>query len=270
MVAALSAATMRILCTNDDGIHATGLAVLEKIARGFSDDVWVIAPESEQSGASRALTLSAPIRVRQAGEKRFAVSGTPTDCVLLGVEHLIEGPAPDLVLSGVNRGQNIAEDVTFSGTIAGAMQGMQLGIPAIALSQARGFRGEEAAIPWETAERFGPGIVGQLIERGWPKDVLMNVNFPDALPDDVREVEMTFQGRRDQHIVYADKRTDLRGGAYFWLGFRGKLSNPPDGSDLRAIYEGRISVTPLHVDLTHADTLQKLKGFFGGAPPKAP
>src|SRR5690606_25218835 len=113
----------------------------------------------------------------EAGPKRFAVLGTPTDCVLLGVEHLMDNP-PDLVLSGVNRGQNIAEDVTFSGTIAGAMQGMQLGIPAIALSQARGFRGEEAAIPWETAETFGPGVVGKLLEHGWPKDVLMNVNFP--------------------------------------------------------------------------------------------
>jgi 5'-nucleotidase len=260
---------MRILCTNDDGIHATGLAVLEKIARRFSDDVWVIAPESEQSGASRALTLTAPIRVRQAGDKRFAVSGTPTDCVLLGVEHLIEGGAPDLVLSGVNRGQNIAEDVTFSGTIAGAMQGMQLGIPAIALSQARGFRGEEAAIPWETAEMFGPGVVGQLLKQGWPKDVLINVNFPDVAPEDVKAVEVTRQGRRDQHIVYADKRTDLRGGAYFWLGFRGKLSNPPESTDLRAIYEGRISVTPLHIDLTHRETIHELKGVLGGAPPKA-
>jgi 5'-nucleotidase len=260
---------MRILCTNDDGINATGLAVLEKIASKFSDDVWVIAPEAEQSGASRALTLTAPIRVRQAGPKRFAVTGTPTDCVLLGVEHLIDGPAPDLVLSGVNRGQNIAEDVTFSGTIAGAMQGMQLGIPAIALSQARGFRGEEETIPWATSETYGPGIVGTLLKQGWPKDVLINVNFPDVLPDDVKAVEMTVQGRRDQHIVYADKRTDLRGGAYFWLGFRGKLSNPPDGTDLRAIYEGRISVTPLHIDLTHMETLHKLKGALGGAPPKA-
>lgn len=260
---------MRILCTNDDGIHATGLAVLEKIARRFSDDVWVIAPESEQSGASRALTLTAPIRVRQAGDKRFAVSGTPTDCVLLGVEHLIEGGAPDLVLSGVNRGQNIAEDVTFSGTIAGAMQGMQLGIPAIALSQARGFRGEEAAIPWETAEVFGPGVVGQLLKQGWPTDVLINVNFPDVPPEEVKEVEVTRQGRRDQHIVYADKRTDLRGGAYFWLGFRGKLSNPPESTDLRAIYEGRISVTPLHIDLTHRETIHDLKAVLGGAPPKS-
>lgn len=260
---------MRILCTNDDGIHATGLAILEKIARTFSDDVWVVAPESEQSGASRALTLTAPIRVRQAGDKRFAITGTPTDCVLLGVEHLIEGAKPDLVLSGVNRGQNIAEDVTFSGTIAGAMQGMQFGIPAIALSQARGFRGEEAAIPWETAETYGAGIVGQLLKHGWPKDVLMNVNFPDVPPDEVKEVEMTTQGRRDQHVIYADKRTDLRGGSYFWLGFRGQLSSPPPGTDLRAIYEGRISVTPLHIDLTHMQTINALKGVLGGAVPKA-
>ena len=259
---------MRILCTNDDGIHATGLAINERIARHFTDDVWVIAPEQEQSGASRALTLTAPIRVRQAGPKRFAVTGTPTDCVLLGIEHLIEGAPPDLVLSGVNRGQNIADDVTFSGTIAGAMQGMQLGIRAIALSQARGFRGEEAPIAWETAETFGPGIVGKLLDKGWPQDVLINVNFPDLPPEQVREVETTFQGRRDQTIVYADRRTDLRGGAYFWLGFHGKRSNPPDGTDLKAIYDGKISVTPLHIDLTHMETVHKLKGVLGGAPPK--
>lgn len=260
---------MRILCTNDDGIHATGLAVLEKIARTFSDDVWVVAPEEEKSGASRALTLTAPIRVRHVSDKRFAISGTPTDCVLLGVEHLIEGGAPDLVLSGVNRGQNLAEDVTFSGTIAAAMQGMQLGIPAIALSQTRGMRGEEAAIPWETAETYGPGIVGALLKHGWPKDVLININFPDRAPDEVKAVETTVQGMRDHHIIYADKRTDPRGGAYYWLGFRGQLSNPPEGSDLRAIYDGRISVTPLHVDLTHMETVHKLRGVLGGAPPKA-
>ncbi len=259
---------MRILCTNDDGIHATGLAVNERIARHFSDDVWVVAPESEQSGASRALTLTAPIRVRQAGEKRFAVAGTPTDCVLLGVHEIMDGP-PDLVLSGVNRGQNIAEDVTFSGTIAGAMQGMQLGVPAIALSQARGFRGPDAPMAWEIAERHGPGIVGALLKHGWPKDVLINVNFPDAEADDVGEVEVTRQGMRDHQIVYADKRTDLRGQTYYWLGFKGTLSNPPQGTDLRAIYDGRISVTPLHVDLTHAETLHALKGVIGGAAPKA-
>ncbi|NDC59580.1 MAG: 5'/3'-nucleotidase SurE, partial [Alphaproteobacteria bacterium] len=132
---------MRILCTNDDGIHAPGLEVLEAIARHFSQDVWVVAPETEQSGASRALTLTAPIRVRQIASQRFAITGTPTDCVTLAVRELIGG-APDLVLSGVNNGQNIAEDVTFSGTIAGAMQGMAYGIKSVAMSQARGLRGE--------------------------------------------------------------------------------------------------------------------------------
>ncbi len=119
-------------------------------------------------------------------------------------------------------------------------------------AQARGFRGEEAKIPWETAEAFGPGVVGQLLKHGWPKDVLMNINFPDVLPEDVKEVEVTTQGRRDHHIVYADKRTDPRGGTYYWLGFRGKACQIRRKARIFApIYDGRISVTPLHVDLTH-------------------
>jgi 5'-nucleotidase len=259
---------MRILCTNDDGIHAIGLGVLERIARRFTDDVWVIAPEAEQSGASRALTLTAPIRVREAGPKRFALSGTPTDCVLLGVQDLIEGAKPDLVLSGVNRGQNIADDITYSGTIAGAMQGLQLGIRSVAFSQARGFRSPDAPIPWETAETYGPGIVDRLLKAEWPANVLINVNFPDRAPEDVHEVEVTFQTFRDQYIAYADKRTDLRGQHYYWIGFRNYRSDPAPGSDLRAIYEGRISVTPLHVDLTHRATMADLKKVLGGAPPK--
>lgn len=260
---------MRILCTNDDGIHAEGLAILEEIARTFTDDVWVIAPEQEQSGASRALTLSAPIRVRQAGDKRFAVSGTPTDCVLLGVHDLIEGARPDLVLSGVNRGQNIAEDVTFSGTIAGAMQGMQLGIRAIALSQARGFRGAGMETPWATARTYGAGVVGALLKAKWPDGVLMNVNFPDREPDEVREVEVTTQGIRDQQVVYTDKRTDPRGQTYFWFGYKGARSTAHEGTDLKAIYEGKISVTPLHIDLTHRVAMHELKAVLGGAPPKS-
>src|SRR3972149_859630 len=135
---------MRILCTNDDGIHAEGLAVLETIARSFSDDVWVVAPESEQAGASRALSLSSPVRARPAGEKRYAVTGTPSDCVAIAILDLMD-VKPDLVLSGVNRGQNIADDITVSGTVAGAMQGLHFAIPSIALSQARGLRGNADA-----------------------------------------------------------------------------------------------------------------------------
>src|SRR5579871_4939008 len=135
---------MRILLTNDDGIHAEGLAVLERIAARLADDVWVAAPEYEQSGASRALTLSEPLRVRKLGERRFAISGTPTDCVMLAIEELLKDQRPGLVLSGVNRGHNAAEDVTMSGTVAGAIQGMALGVPSIALSQALGVFHDEA------------------------------------------------------------------------------------------------------------------------------
>lgn len=255
---------MRILCVNDDGIHAPGLAVLERIAAQFTDDIWVVAPESEQSGASRSLTLSAPVRVRKAGPKRFAISGTPTDCVLLGVQELLSDGRPDLVLSGVNRGQNMAEDVTFSGTIAGAMQGMQLGIPGIALSQTRGFR-ENAERMWEAAEAHGAAVVRQLLAMGWPAGVVMNVNFPDCEADQVLGVKATHQGHRDQMIIHADKRTDLRGEQYYWLGFRGRPGEPAVGTDLHAVYARYISVTPLHVDLTETSALATLRAAFEGS-----
>jgi len=259
---------MRILCTNDDGIHAEGLACLERIARALTDDVWVVAPEIEQSGASRALTLSIPLRVRKLDDRRFAVFGTPTDCVELAVQDLLEDARPDLVLSGVNRGQNLAEDVTLSGTVAGAIQGMALGIPSIALSQAmRIFHDGEKAM-YETAEAHGPGVIKRLVEVGWPRNVMINVNFPDVAPGEVKEVEVTRQGFRDFKHMHAERRTDLRGRDYYWMGFRGQMSNPPAGTDLRAIYDGKISVTPLHIDLTHVETVHELKGVLGGAPPK--
>jgi 5'-nucleotidase len=200
----------RILLVNDDGIHAPGMAVLEEIARTISDDVWTVAPLEEQSGMSRALTLNAPLRVSGFGPQRFAVNGTPTDCVHMAVHGVIKGKSPDLVLSGVNHGQNIAEDVTLSGTVAGAMQGLQLGIPSVAFSQAYGFEGK-AAIKWETARRFGPLILERLLKARWSENVLMNVNFPDRDPDRVAGVEVTVQGARDQTILHAEQRTDLRG-----------------------------------------------------------
>lgn len=248
---------MRILLTNDDGVFARGFQALETIARALSDDLWFVAPDVERSGASRALTLTDPIRVRQLEPRRWSCSGTPTDCVLLGVLELMGGLKPDLILSGVNRGQNVAEDVSLSGTVAGAMQGMHMGIPAIALSQAYGFRGG-APVPWETAEAYGPDLITRLLEIGWPQGAILNVNFPDRLPPDVSGVEATRQGFRDEAVLHADKRTDLRGGDYFWLGFRGELSDPPPGTDLRALYEGRISVTPLHIDLTQHEAVAGL------------
>ena len=256
---------MRILLTNDDGIHADGLAALERIAAQLSDDVWVVAPEYEQSGASRALTLADPIRVREVSERRFATTGTPTDCVMLAFNDLVPGKRPDLVLSGVNRGANLAEDVTLSGTVAGAIEGMALGVPSIALSQ-MGFY--EPGTSFEPAETFGPGIIKRLVEIGWPKDVVLNVNFPNGDVDNIKEVEVTRQGFRDFQIRHAEKRSDLRGRDYYWVGFRQLRSSPPEGTDLRALYDGRISVTPLHIDLTHAATVHDLKGKLGGVPPK--
>jgi 5'-nucleotidase len=256
---------VRILLTNDDGIHADGLEALERIAAALSDDVWVVAPEYERSGASRALTLDEPIRVRKVGERKFSTTGTPTDCVMLGVHELVTGKRPDLVLSGVNRGANLAEDVTMSGTVAGAIEGMALGIPSIALSQ-MGFY--EPGTSFEAAETFGPGIVKRLVELGWPTDVILNVNFPNGPVDRIDEVEVTRQGFRDVHVRHAERRTDLRGKEYYWMGFRMEKSSPADGTDLHALYNGKISVTPLHIDLTHMQTVHDLKGRLGGVPPK--
>jgi 5'-nucleotidase len=254
---------MRILCTNDDGVYAQGLDCLVKIARELSDDVWVVAPHEEQSGAARSLTLAHPIRVRKYDERRYSITGTPTDAVMMAVTKLLGEKRPDLVLSGVNNGQNLAEDVTFSGTIAGALQGMTLGIPSIALSLAR-FSRESAR--WATPEAHGPAIVRRLLEAGWPKDVVINVNFPDRDPEAVEGIEVTAQGHRDHFSLYAEERQDLRGGTYFWFGFSGRLSDPPQGTDLRAVYDGKISVTPLHLALTHVDSQEALTKAFAGSP----
>jgi 5'-nucleotidase len=259
---------VRILVTNDDGINAEGLAALERIARRLTDDVWIVAPEYEQSGASRALTLSEPLRLRKLDERRWSVTGTPTDCVMLALEELIKDRRPDLVLSGVNRGHNTAEDVTMSGTVAGAIQGMALGVPAIALSQALAVFHDDVVAHFETAETFAPGIIERLLEAGWPKDVVINLNFPNRPPGEVDAVEVTRQGFRDIHNMRAEKRTDLRGRDYYWMGFTARRPAVDEGTDLAAVLAGRISVTPLHIDLTHMPTVHALKGVLGGAPPK--
>jgi 5'-nucleotidase len=258
---------MRILITNDDGIHAEGLAVLERMAATLSDEVWVCAPEFERSGASRALTLSEPLRVRRIDERRFAVQGTPTDCVMLAIQNLMGEARPDLVLSGVNRGLNAAEDVTMSGTVAGAIEAMALGIPAIALSQRMTYGPGDRESPFEAAETFGAGLVAKLVELGWPNEVILNINFPAMPAKEVTAVEVTRQGFHDVRTRYAERRTDLRGRDYFWLGFRAAAQASAAGTDLRAADEGRISVTPLHIDLTHLSTVRALATAVNGPPP---
>ncbi len=251
----------RILLSNDDGIDAPGLALLERVARQFSDDIWVVAPAYEQSAASRALSIRDPLRIDRRDERHIAVYGTPTDSVMMGVLELLGDKRPDLVLSGVNKGQNLAEHITLSGTIAAAIQGMEMGIASVAFSQTYPFT-ETGAIHWETAETHIPPILKKLFAAKWPDDVLMNINFPDCAPDDVAGIELTRMGRRDAELIEVHARKDPGGREYHWLGFNGKLSSPPVGTDLRAIYKNRISITPLHMDLTHTQTLHNLSAVF--------
>lgn len=248
---------MRVLLTNDDGIDAPGLKVLENIARELSDDMWVVAPMVEQSGKSRAVSLTEPLRLRELSHKRWSVSGTPTDCVIMALQEIMDAP-PDLVLSGVNKGQNMGEDTSFSGTIGAALFGMQRGIRSVALSLAQNFQ-HKGSSPWETAEVWGPKVLKSLLEKSWPEDVIININFPDRAPDDVAGIQLTRQGKRDVEQLKTEKRTDLRGNDYVWLGYGGALSNPPEGTDLRAIYDGYISISPLHVDLTHETFLKTMR-----------
>lgn len=257
----LAAKKPRILLSNDDGINAPGMKCLLRIARQLTDDIWIVAPETEQSGASHSLTLHHPLRLRQITKRKFAVSGTPTDSVVLAIAEIMKDARPDLVLSGVNRGANLADDVTYSGTIAAAMEGTVLGVPSIALSQAWGFS-DSTVVKWATAERHAPPIIRQLVKSGWPKDVLININFPDERAEKKLKVEITGQGRRDQSMLEMERRVDRRGIPYYWTGFQRIRSNPPTGTDLHAIYAGNISVTPLHMDLTHEATLRSLRRNF--------
>lgn len=254
---------LRILVSNDDGIHAPGLLVAEKIARTLTDDIWVVAPETEQSGASHSLTLSLPLRLRHAGPKRYAVTGTPTDCVLMAGIHIMKDHLPDLVLSGVNRGFNVADDVTYSGTVAAAMEGAVLGIPSIAMSQAMGGRGESEAV-WGCAETHGPPLIKRLVEIGWPKDVLLNVNFPPLPASKVKRLAVVMQGQRDQSLLKVDERVDARNRTYFWIGFKRIFTDPEIGTDLRAMYDGQISVTPLQLNLTEFKECERLSTLIEG------
>ncbi|MCW5679717.1 MAG: 5'/3'-nucleotidase SurE [Xanthobacteraceae bacterium] len=252
---------MRILVTNDDGIHSPGLDALVRIAEKLSDDVWVVAPEFDQSGVSHSLSLSDPLRLRKVDEKRFAVKGTPTDCVIMGVRHVLGDKRPDLVLSGLNRGQNLAEDVIYSGTVAGAMEGTILGIQAIAMSQAYGPNTRDK-LSYDTAETLAPDLLRKILAQGLPTGVLLNINFPDCAPEDVKGVSITTQGRRDAELLLVDKRHDGRGFPYYWIGFQRIKRTYADGSDLAAVERKMISVTPLRIDLTDKPFMTKLAAMF--------
>jgi 5'-nucleotidase len=251
---------MRILLTNDDGINAHGLKCLEKIAHHFSEDVWIVAPEVDQSGASHSLTLRKPLRIRTISEKKYAVSGTPTDCVMAGVAHILKDKRPDFILSGVNHGGNICEDVTYSGTIAGAIEGVFLGIPSFSLSLVTG---KDDSAKWSTAEHFGPLILKKLFENPLEPNIVVNINFPDAVISQVKGIKITHQGHR--HVLdNLVECTDPRGRKYYWIGpgnhrYEDQRSFAKPGSDLEAVLDHYVSITPLSLNLTHQSSAEKLK-----------
>lgn len=245
---------MRILLTNDDGIYAPGLQALYDIASQLSDDVWIVAPETEQSGTAHSLTLHTPLRIKALGPKRFAVNGTPTDCVLLAIQEVLRDKKPDLVLSGINMGSNLGEDVTYSGTVAGAMEGTLLGIKSIALSQEHA--GYEAP-NFEVATQHGVETLRTLLGYEIPDYVLLNVNFPAIKPEEVKGIKPAPQGKRKIGISH-QKQQDPQGRPYYWISSRRDETRDNIPADLDAIKNGYISVTPLSLDLTDYDTLESL------------
>lgn len=253
---------MRILLTNDDGIGAEGLACLEAIAGELSDEVYVVAPETEQSGKGHAVSLHTPLRLRRRGRCRFSTDGTPADCAIMGIRHVMAAGGVDLLLSGVNRGANLADDITYSGTVAAAMEGTLLGVPSIALSQEYPPHGD---FRWEAARHFGAGVVARLLETGWPAGVLVNVNFPPVAAGEVAGVACCRQGRHDFSALRPERRTDPFGRDYFWAGGWGmdaRVRQGHEGTDIQALQDNRIAVTPLALDMTHDATLQRLAGAF--------
>jgi 5'-nucleotidase len=251
---------MRILLTNDDGIHAEGLAVLERIARTLTDDVWIVAPETDQSGLAHSLTLSEPLRLRKVGDKHFALRGTPTDCVIMGIREVLD-IKPDLVLSGVNAGANMADDVTYSGTIAGAIEGTLQGIKSMALSQAYNHAGR--VVPWEVVETHAPALIRQLIDVELPDGTFFNLNFPNCAADAVEGVEVTSQGKLDFGLTI-EERADGRGFPYYWLRFGERHGDFRAGTDIHALKSSMISVTPLKLDLTDYAVLDRVKRVLSG------
>lgn len=254
----LALADARVLITNDDGIHAPGLAALERAVRPLVREVWVVAPATEQSAASQSLTMRRPLYVRGAGDRRYTVDGTPTDCVLLAVHRLMRDQPPDLVLSGINRGGNMGEDATYSGTVAGAMEGTLLGIRSVALSL---YYDDRTAVHWETAEHWTGPVLARLAAAPWPRHVLVNVNFPDMPADAVGGIEVTRQGRRKIGGAIVEG-VDPRGETWYWIGHGRDEDRARPGTDLEAVHRGVVSVTPLTRNLTADDALAALKDAF--------
>lgn len=249
---------MRILVTNDDGIHAPGIELLEEVARELSDDVWVCAPSDNQTGAGHSLTLSMPVRLRKHSERRFSVTGTPTDAVSMGLKHVCDS-APDLILSGVNAGANLGDDITYSGTVSAAMEGALAGIPSIALSQVMTQERPPSGDRFHAARHWAAKVIAPLIETKFENRTLVSVNFPALDADEVKGIRVARQGFHDYARASVVEARDPRGGRYYWFGLDAIEHTPDHGTDLEAIAEKYISVTPLQLELTHHASLATLR-----------
>ena len=244
----------KILICNDDGVHAEGIKVLEEAARKLSDNVWVVAPETEQSTKSHSLTINNPLHIKQLGEKRYAVDGTPADCILLALNHMFKDARPDLILSGINFGRNAGVDVTYSGTIAAAMEATLQGVPAIAFSQMISKKKPH----WEGTKPHLVPVIEKLLSLGaWPKNVLMNVNFPNELNGAIKGMRVAghLGGKTSDDIIEREGRW---GDPYYWVGHSIHEKYGED-TDVAALEAGYISITPIKLDLTDYEFMAKMK-----------
>lgn len=238
---------LRILIVNDDGIDAPGIKLLEKAALQFTDDVWVVAPDEERSGAGHAISISHPVRYIQRDERHFAVKGSPTDCALLGIYEFLADRPPNMLLSGINRGPNLGEDITYSGTTSAAMEGAVLGIPCAALSLVWKYQTE---VQWPTAEKYAPEVIDLLLKMHWKRGTFVNVNFPHVPVDQVTGLQVTTQGMRPPGSFKPIRRIDERHVPYFWVKIDFQDGEEPDGTDLKAVRDGAVSITPCRLDMT--------------------
>ena len=245
----------RVLLLNDDGINAPGLKILKDLLMPHVAELWVVAPEKEESGTSHAISLHRPLRLREIEERRFAVDGSPADAAILALGHIMRDSPPELVISGINRGANLGDDVGYSGTVGAAMEAALSGLPAVSLSLCRT---PPARTRWDTVEKYLVSTLNWVLSEAWPLGAVLNVNFPDVDPTDVKGKRYTRLGRRKPggEIV---ERTDPAGRTYYWIGSKRILGEVFNDTDIAATDQGYISVTPLTFDLTDKEALSKVQ-----------
>ena len=242
---------MIILVSNDDGIHSTGIHILADTLRSIGD-VYIIAPDRERTAASHALTLHKPLRLEQIGDRIYSVSGTPTDCVNLGINGILP-ERPDIVVSGINKGGNLGDDVTYSGTVSAAFEGTLLGIPSFAISQVA-----DGNYKFETSAKIALHLTLLIKEQSLPPDVLLNVNVPNLDIKEIKGIKITRQGKRIYDEKAIIEKLDPRGKKYYWIGGSRLLWEKTKDSDFSAIEEGMVSITPLRLDLTEYNAIKTL------------